>query len=170
VFIAIIDALDAEGTFFNHAARSAGNFRDSPGGDVGILPFPFLPVELTSIIRTSDLAVPAADATVVVHHDQTIVAYICGLHGTYFYTGRMLTVQTGSTEVEGLPSGGLVFDDDVPGFSGAHIIGGITRSLAVFAADAFVQIDDHAPVAFFNLLMFVVLLAQLPLFEGAKRG
>jgi hypothetical protein len=82
----------------------------------------------------------------------------------------MLTVQAWSAEVEGLSGIGFIFNNDVPGFSRTDIIGGIARSLAVLAADALVEIDDHTPMVIIDIFMFGVFTAQLSLFEGSKRG
>ena len=160
--------MNAERALLHDAARTAFHFGVAPGGDVGIDVGALGPVELAGVIRAGHFAVAAADAAIVIHHDETVFAMVGGLHRAHFDARRILAVQARAAEEEGLAVLHLIFDDDVPRLVVEHVVRGRAGALAVFAADALFQIDDHAPVIFAGGFFRGFVAGDLPLLESAK--
>jgi len=55
-------------------------------------------------------------------------------------------MQAWAGKEECVPMRSFLLDNKVPGFIGSDIIRGRTSPLAVLAANAFIQVDYHAPV------------------------
>ncbi len=87
---ATVDAMDAEGTLLDHATRPSLDLRGARAGNVGVFAGEFLPVEMAHAIGTGQLAVAAADALVVVHHDQAVIAVIGGSDRANLHAARAL--------------------------------------------------------------------------------
>ena len=125
-----------------------GDFGNSPGGNVGIFVAARFPIEFTRVVRAGHLAIAAADAPVVVHDDQAVVAMVGSFDRAHLDARGILAVQAGAAEVERLPAGGLFFNHDIPGFIDSHIVGGGAGAQAVLAANAPIQVDHHPPLVF----------------------
>jgi hypothetical protein len=50
------------------------------------------PIENPSLIRAGGNAVPASDTPVVIHHDDPVGFFPCGMDGTNLHTGWVLTL------------------------------------------------------------------------------
>jgi hypothetical protein len=106
--------------------------------------FRILPVKYPGRIRTGSHAKPATNASVAVDENQPILSLECGIHGTNFYTGWIITVHAG----RGLPIRSGIFRilhriNFDPVLAGVEFMGMIAGGLAGFYIFAPGQIYNH---------------------------
>src|SRR5690606_21651598 len=100
------------------------------------------------VVRARDCAVGAADADVVVHRDEAVLALARRTGGAHRHAGRLGAVLAAGHEKEALDvrEGALLDVEHAPPL---HLGPGVVRVLAGdragLAADAPVEVDDHAP-------------------------
>lgn len=144
-----IDPVAAEGAFFNHTPGPAFDFSASPGGMIGIFLGLFAPIETPDVIGAGNFAVPAANAAVIIHGNQTIFPDPGCTYRTNFDAGSFRTMQAGTGHEEIRSAFCPLRKTNIP----AHIIirdiiGCLAGPDTVLAANAGTEIDCHIPAVF----------------------
>jgi hypothetical protein len=93
--------LDAKSTFFNGALHS-GSVSEvvDRGVDLFFWNVWLRPVEDSALVRTGCNAIPAADAPIIVNHDDSIRFLPGGVNRTYLHTGGLLALLALDGEID----------------------------------------------------------------------
>ncbi|MDX1407898.1 MAG: hypothetical protein R3330_07185, partial [Saprospiraceae bacterium] len=143
-----IDSMETEGAFFDNASRTPGYLGLTPCRYGRILATKLLPVESTSIIWAGHFAVPASDATIVVHHHDSVRSLVRSSNWTDVGAGRVGALHTGNRHERFSLARFARLDNSAP----AHIRGDIIVRFAgqhtVIATNALGLVNHHSPTMF----------------------
>lgn len=110
---------------------------------------------MTHAVGARELAIAAADALVVVHHHQTVIAVIGGPDRTNLDARRVLAMLTGDGAENALPviQRRNLFNPR-PGDIGRRVIIGVASRQTQVASHTFGLVDDHDPLVRWILRAF----------------
>jgi hypothetical protein len=151
LFQASINGLETESALLDDPSRPSFYFGLSPGRYGRIFFCEGTPVEGTGTIGASYLTIATTDATIIVHHDDAIVAVIGGLYGADVDTGCVFAVHTLYRQTNITVTAFNVLIDAVPGYVRGNIIVFLASQDAILTTCTAILVYDHGPAmkAFF---------------------
>src|SRR5215211_7019375 len=143
-----VNGLIAEGALFRHAARTPLHLRRSPFRDGWIFTRKCFPIEGTCLIWAGDLAIPAANTAVIIHHHDTVITIVGGFYWADFNTWGFFTMHAWAGKKYTFISNHAIFHNLVPLDLGAGIIVCLAGQCAITASHTLRLVDDHCPLMF----------------------